>query len=204
MPATISDHCHQPSFADRAKRSVPYLIKAVIVLAVLFLVSRTAPLMPAWGIALCWAILSAVSSIAFAYPFVINKIRRQFTLEKGGMLARLNEGRTVTLIAGFVLAAVCTAGLILEMPKWGALEWALAVLAVPLYLAVFALINRWLGKEYTPALERQSCGPAPRSACFCASSTASQASFCPHPTMPAPAKRSWPHPSPSKAPLPRS
>lgn len=150
MPATALDLCQQSSFADRAKRSVPYLIKAVIVLAVLFLVSRTAPLMPAWGIALCWAILSAVSSIAFAYPFVINKIRRQFTLEKGGMLARLNEGRTVTLIAGFVLAAVCTAGLILEMPKWGALEWALAVLAVPLYLAVFALINRWLGKEYTP------------------------------------------------------
>ena len=42
------------------------------------------------------------------------------------------------------------AGLILEAPTWGVAEWVLVVTAIPLYLGVFLLAQRFLSHEYKP------------------------------------------------------
>ena len=127
-----------------------YLLKAFALLAVLLVLSRFAPAMPTPLIALFWFGLSAIASLNFAYCAVIRKTLKRQKYREGGRLHRFNEGRKLWIFLGFVISAACMAGLLLELPKWDAVEWGFAVAAVPLYLAVL-LVARWrLRKEYEP------------------------------------------------------
>ena len=132
------------------KQRSAYLVKAAVLFVALLLIGWFAPIMHPVLLAFLWAALSAVSAMSIAYDSVIKKARNQHQYKSGSLFARLNSGRVFSLTIAFVVSAVCTAGLIMEAPKWEIAEWVLISLAVPLFLGVFELLKRFFAKQYEP------------------------------------------------------
>lgn len=134
-----------------------YAIKAVAVVALLFLFSRVAAWVPGWCIAVVWAVCSVLLAAGITCHAVVKKTINQAALHAGGMLGRINGGRTFRLIAAFIVSAVGVAGLLVASVGWDAWQWGLAVAAVPLFLLVYMLVDKVVGKE-TALLFRASLG----------------------------------------------
>ena len=130
------------------KQWAPFAIKAIASLGIIFLVAHVLPIMPPFAAGICWAIMSAAVALGIAYPYIIRKLINRHEYQPGGRLFRLNDGRTIRLIASFVAAAVLVAGLLLEAARWNALEWAIAVLAIPVFIASCTLIRKTISKEF--------------------------------------------------------
>ena len=124
-----------------------YAIKAVAVVALLFLFSRVAAWAPGWCVAVVWAACSVLLAAGITYHAVVKKTINQAALHAGGMLGRINGGRTFRLIAAFIVSAVGVAGLLVASVGWDAWQWGLAVAAVPLFLLVYMLVDKVVGKE---------------------------------------------------------
>lgn len=124
-----------------------YAIKAAAVVALLFLFSRVAAWAPGWCIAVVWAACSVLLAAGITYHAVVKKTINQAALHAGGMLGRINGGRTFRLIAAFIVSAVGVAGLLVASVGWDAWQWGLAVAAVPLFLLVYMLVDKVVGKE---------------------------------------------------------
>lgn len=144
---------------------VAYLIKALLLVGALFLFAKGAPFLPPLVVGLFWALLSAAASLGFAYQVVVRKTHKQYGLEEGGKLFRLNNGRAFWLIAGFIVSAICVMGIIFEAPKWDIGEWLVVLLSIPLYAGVFAAMKTALKGEMkqpflTARLIAWSCGIA--------------------------------------------
>ena len=152
--ATLAD---EPAASDGAAspdvpRGLPfcwwhYAIKAAAVVALLFLFSRVAAWAPGWCIAVVWAVCSVLLAAGITYHAVVKKTINQAALHAGGMLGRINGGRTFRLIAAFIVSAVGVAGLLVASVGWDAWQWGLAVAAVPLFLLVYMLVDKVVGKE---------------------------------------------------------
>ena len=140
----------------RVRRWALYAVKAIALVGLFCLLTQFAPHMPAIGVALFWAVLSAISALGLAYASVIRKTHKRSKYAEGGMMYRLNEGRVFSLIVAFVLAAVCAAGLIMEAPKWGMAIWALIAAAIPVYAIVFVLVGKRMRKEYNAPYQASS------------------------------------------------
>lgn len=124
-----------------------YAIKAAAVVALLFLFSRVAAWAPGWCIAVVWAVCSVLLAAGITYHAVVKKTINQAALHAGGMLGRINGGRTFRLIAAFIVSAAGVAGLLVASVGWDAWQWGLAVAAVPLFLLVYMLVDKVVGKE---------------------------------------------------------
>ena len=124
-----------------------YAIKAAAVVALLFLFSRVAAWAPGWCVAVVWAACSVLLAVGITYHAVVKKTINQAALHAGGMLGRINGGRTFRLIAAFIVSAVGVAGLLVASVGWVAWQWGLAVAAVPLFLLVNMLVDKVVGKE---------------------------------------------------------
>ena len=124
-----------------------YAIKAAAVVALLFLFSRVAAWAPGWCIAVVWAACSVLLAAGITYHAVVKKTINQAALHAGGMLGRINGGRTFRLIAAFIVSAVGIAGLLVASVGWDVWQWGLAVVAVPLFLLVHMLVDKVVGKE---------------------------------------------------------
>ena len=135
--------------------SMRFVVEAIVVVALLFVTSRLMPTMPVWALALVWAFFSFASMIGVAYHDVISKTYRQNRFTKGGKLGRFNAGRVLCLVVAFVVSAACMASLLISSVRWGVAMWVVIVLAIPVYLGVSMLINRFLNAELQP-LYRQS------------------------------------------------
>ena len=146
--------CETPS-AGRAFSWSRYLIKAVAVVAALFLFSRVTAVAPGWCLAVVWALASAFLAVGVTYHAVVKKTFKQVGYCRDGLLARVNGGRTVRLLVAFVASALCVAGLMLESSSWDTWEWGAAVVSVPAFLLVYLLLDRLVGKELAP-LRRMS------------------------------------------------
>lgn len=127
---------------------VAYAAKACALLLLLFVLARTLPLMPPACAAVFWAVLTSVSCAGVMYQVVIRKTHRQFKLVNGGVLARINNGRALSLTVSFIVSAACMASLLLEAPKWDVAEWLLIAAAVVLFPAVGTLVRHFVAKEY--------------------------------------------------------
>lgn len=141
-----------------------YAIKAAAVVALLFLFSRVAAWAPGWCIAVVWAACSLLLAAGITYHAVVKKTINQAALHAGGMLGRINGGRTIRLIVAFIVSAAGVAGLLVASVGWDAWQWGLAVAAVPLFLLVHMLVDKVVGKE-AASLFRASLG-ARASACI--------------------------------------
>ena len=124
-----------------------YAIKAAAVVALLFLFSRVAAWAPGWCVAVVWAACSVLLAVGITYHAVVKKTINQAALHAGGMLGRINGGRTFRVIAAFIVSAVGVAGLLVASVGWNAWQWGLAVAAVPLFLLVHMLVDKVVGKE---------------------------------------------------------
>ena len=124
-----------------------YAIKAAAVVALLFLFNRVAAWAPGWCIAVVWAACSVLLAAGITYHEVVKKTINQAALHAGGMLGRINGGRTFRLIAAFLVSAVGVAGLLVASVGWDVWQWGLAVVAVPLFLLVHMLVDKVVGKE---------------------------------------------------------
>ena len=163
-----------PSMSDAAasadkSRGLPfcwwhYAIKAATVVALLFMFSRVAAWAPGWCIAVVWAACSLLLAAGITYHAVVKKTINQAALHAGGMLGRINGGRTIRLIVAFIVSAAGVAGLLVASVGWDAWQWGLAVAAVPLFLLVYMLVDKVVGKE-AASLFRVSLG-ARASACI--------------------------------------
>ena len=133
--------------ADPLKQRLVFLTKAAIVFGILFLLSRTAPLMPSPCLALCWAALSAALTVTAVYHLTIRKTHKQAMYKANGVLGRINAGRLLGFLVGFVVSALCVGGLIMESPKWEVSEWCVILLAAPLYLLVSHVVGKFVKAE---------------------------------------------------------
>ena len=124
-----------------------YAIKAAAVVALLFLFSRVAAWAPGWCVAVVWAACSVLLAVGITYHALVKKTINQAALHAGGMLGRINGGRTFRVIAAFIVSAVGVAGLLVASVGWDAWQWGLAVAAVPLFLLVNMLVDKVVGKE---------------------------------------------------------
>lgn len=132
-------------------RGASYLVKAAVLVGLLYAFGRYAGMLPPAGVAAVWAALSAVSSLGLAYRHVVRKtIKQQAYYEAGGGLARINNGRLLCLVGSFALSAVFIAGFVLEAPTWEASEWVLVAAAVPVYPLVFLLVYRLMRRQLRP------------------------------------------------------
>ncbi len=132
-------------------RGASYLVKAAVLVGLLYAFGRYAGMLPPAGVAAAWAVLSAVSSLGLAYRHVVRKmIKQQAYYEAGGGLARINNGRFLCLVGSFALSAVFIAGFVLEAPAWEASEWVLVAAAVPVYPLVFLLVYRLMRRQLRP------------------------------------------------------
>lgn len=132
-------------------RGASYLVKAAVLVGLLYTFGRYAGMLPPAGVAAVWAVLSAVSSLGLAYRHVVRKtIKQQAYYEAGGGLARINNGRFLCLVGSFALSAVFIAGFVLEAPAWEASEWVLVAAAVPVYPLVFLLVYRLMRRQLRP------------------------------------------------------
>lgn len=124
-----------------------YAIKAAAVVALLFLFSRIAAWAPGWCVAVVWAACSVLLAVGITYHAVVKKTINQAALHAGGMLGRINGGRTFRVIAAFIVSVVGVAGPLVASVGWNAWQWGLAVAAVPLFLLVHMLVDKVVGKE---------------------------------------------------------
>lgn len=144
MNDTIRDMFRKPAF----RRWGLYVLKAAVLLGAFCVLAQLAPAMPSAGVAVFWAALSVISAVGFTYGSVARKMHRATALEPDRLFARVNSGRTLALVVGFVLGAVCSAGLVLEAPKWDGAVWALVALSIPLYLAASLFAERFVGRQF--------------------------------------------------------
>ncbi len=132
------------------RRWALYFLKATVLLGAFFGLIQLAPSMPAVGIALLWTVLSALSAVGFVYHATVRKTLKQYEYMDGGKLSWINNGRFFTILVGFVLAAVCMAGLLFEAPKWETSEWTIVAIAVPAYCLAYLVAEKALRREYRP------------------------------------------------------
>lgn len=135
---------------DAVVRWALYVVKAALLAGALYALGRYAGMLPPAAIAATWAVLSVASMLGMAYHHVMRKTLRQYAYEAGGRLAKLNNGRAVCLVVSFLISAVFVASLMLEVPKWGAVEWGIAGAGALAYPFAF-LLARWILRgEYRP------------------------------------------------------
>ena len=133
--------------SSRKLRAI-FLLKAAGALCLLYLIGYVSNLLPPIALVLVLAIISSATAISFAYPYVVKRINTQNMFKKRGRVARFINGRVLLLVGCFVLSLALMLGLLVEIQKWEWLEWGIAILSIPLYLAVSILTRKKVSEEY--------------------------------------------------------
>lgn len=138
------------------KQSIFYAIKAIIVVALLYLFGYVAGELHLIAIAVIWVLVSALVSIAFAYPYIIKKLNTKEMFQDYSEASKRINGRFGRLIFCYVLSAFLIATLMIETQKWTTAEWIVVVASIPLYYFISLFINsKIITKQYKPAYQRR-------------------------------------------------
>lgn len=142
--------------ADRpqVKGIVAYLARAIPAIVILYIAAKAAPNLPPIMLALLMIVYAALSTVGALYFTVIKRLHRQYKLNEGGKLSRLNHKWLVTLIVLFIFALASALFFVLESPKWDALDWLLIFVAPFLYYFIFLGSLKFFEKEYAPRFDR--------------------------------------------------
>lgn len=138
---------------SRSRELGVYFVKACLLVAIVYLLSLALPKMPSPVVALFWVVFTLVSMLGALYQMVIRKVHKQLLYPAGSIAAKINGGRTISIIVAFCLSAVCMASLLLEAPKWDAAEKDIVVLAIVLYPIIECLVGRLAKREFEPAYQ---------------------------------------------------
>lgn len=129
------------------ERLVPYALKSVALVALLFVLSRVLPAMPIWGVALALALLSLVPATGSVYRVVVTRTFNQRKFGEGSVHKSRYLLRVPIFIGFYALSAISVGSILLESPTWVAGMWATVILAVPLYVAVSAAASWFVEKK---------------------------------------------------------
>lgn len=137
-------------------QSAFYALKAIVVVALLYLFGHFAETFHPLTIAIIWVFVSVFMSIAFAYPYIIKKKNTKEMFQDYSEASKRINGRFGRLIFSFVLCALLSATLMIESQKWAIAEWAIVIFSIPLYYFVSLFINRTIiSKQYKPVYQRR-------------------------------------------------
>ena len=125
-----------------------YAFFVVVVLAILFGISKTAASLPAIVFALAWAVLALISSLGLSYHSIIKKTHNQFALKARGRMAKINGGRTFRIIISFVISAACTLSLLIEAPTLSILAWVFIAIAALGFPLLYKAVSHFAKKEF--------------------------------------------------------
>lgn len=148
---TMVDNSIDLSHVLSRGRLVPYLLKSVALVALLFALSKVLPVMPAWAIALALAVLSLVPAIGSIYRTVVNRTFNQGKYEAGSIHTDSFLSRALFFIAFYALSVLSVASIFMESPAWGVAMWVTIVLAVPIYIGM-SLIADWFVRRKEKAI----------------------------------------------------
>lgn len=148
--------------SPEAKRWGAYYLKAAALFAAFFLFVTFARSMPAPLVGIIWAATSAAAAIWPAYSYTMRKVGKQVMYKDTGRIGKFNNGRIVVFFVLFVISAFCVASTMLDVPRWGVLEWVLALAVALLFPVVFRAASTFVHREYEPLFQAVS---ATRIAC---------------------------------------
>ena len=123
-------------------------MKAILLVAFVYLISLALPAMSSPAVVLFWVTFTLVSMLGILYQASIDKANKQQKFVSGGIAARINNGRFIRIIVSFALSALLMASLLLESPKWDAAEWAFIITAAVLYPFVKFIVGKLTKREY--------------------------------------------------------
>lgn len=129
------------------RRSIWFLVKAVVLLTAIYWFGRNAEQMPPFLLACIWAVLSAFSAIALAYPQIIKKRNTKEMFLGNSFAAKRINGRLLLMIVCYALSAMLVASLMMQSQKWGQVELAIAAASILLFLAIAHLAGIFMGKK---------------------------------------------------------
>lgn len=137
----------EPSFRGQA---VTYFVRAIVLVACLMLVAKSAPFWLSVFLPLFLVAYSLVATIGNLYFTVVKRLHKQHKLNKKGQLSRLNR-KWILVMVGLLLVSLVSAFLfLLDSPKWDDSEWILIWLAIPLYFGIYQAAKWYLKNEYSP------------------------------------------------------
>ena len=139
---------------SKHKQLGTYYVRAVLLVAFVYLISLALPAMPSPVVAVLWAVFTVVSMLGILYQASIRKANKQQQFIAGGIAAWFNNGRLFRLIASFAASAVLMASLLLESPKWDIAEWALIIAAVVFYPLVEYIVYLRVCREYEEIFQK--------------------------------------------------
>ncbi|MDR1803409.1 MAG: hypothetical protein LBQ94_07360 [Treponema sp.] len=143
------------------KNAVFYLIKTLFLCAILFGVSKVSSGLPPVVVIICCILLCVPNAETLVYLTVIRKTSKARHFQKGGWLARFNNGKFFCIIFSFCVSLAATFAMFLEMPAWGLFEWLAIIVLFPVYLIVYKMARGFLRKEvksyYLEALNLKWC-----------------------------------------------
>lgn len=128
-----------------------YYLKASALCVFLYASSVLVPALPPLVLAAFWAILSLISAISPLYTHVIlRKTTRHQQLQPNSAFYKLNNGRIMSIIVSFAIAAACSLTLILQTPGWEPKNWLLIMASIFIFPAVYKGTKKIVEREYTP------------------------------------------------------
>ena len=127
-----------------------YVLKAVVLLASLFVIGNIAPSLPAFAFPFVFGAYALVATVGSMYHVRLNRFHRQSKYKPSGSFSQRNRKWVVRAAVMFVVYLVAALAFVLQAPSWDALEWALAWASAIAFLLVFLAARRISGKEYAP------------------------------------------------------
>lgn len=131
-----------------ARHCLAYLGKAAVSLVLIYAIGMICQILPPLAVALIWAMLAALVSIAVAYPFVIKKIHKQLMFQEGVDVSRYLNGRKLVFLASYALSVPMVASLILEVQRWSYSQWIFGVVAIFIFLGISLIVGRISRQRY--------------------------------------------------------
>lgn len=125
-----------------------YLVKAIVVVAVLMVLGKFAPLLPSVAFPFVFLLYAIPATLGALYNVVNWRLRRQSWYTVDGRLSRFNRKWTGWLIVLFILSLISALVFYISAPSWDDLMWKLIWLSVPVFYVVFVALQRIVRREY--------------------------------------------------------
>lgn len=122
--------------------------KAILLVTIVFLISRGLQNMPSLAVALFWTVFTLFSTLGMLYLVAIRKVHIQMKYVNSGIAATVNNGRIISIIISFSVSAICMASLLLESPKWDPVVWVIVLVMVGLYPMISMIVEHFVRRQY--------------------------------------------------------
>ena len=132
-----------------AKELRLFLLKAVVLVALLAVVAKYATVLPAMAFPFVFLLYAAPATLGAMYGIVVKRFHDQSKYNEEGILSRYNRKWTCWMLGFLVVSLVSAFVFVLDAPVWDEVQWCFIFLAVPLYCIVFQFVKIKSRKQYS-------------------------------------------------------